>query len=124
MLADAAPKPTVQAEPEAQPVVFIPAQPVVKPVVKPVVVQPPVQTVSADLPQPEVSGGTLYSVTATQANVRLGPGTGFDVVDSLAKGEQVLVVADEAPVEGWSKIRIEGDGIEGYVATRLLVQVD
>ena len=114
------------AQPEAAPtpseaVVFIPAQTVMKP---PVVAAPVVAEVAAPvaepLPEPQVDGGRLLTVSARAANVRMGPGTTFDVVGSLTQGEQVLVVDDETPIEGWSRVRLEGDGVEGYVATRLL----
>ena len=66
----------------------------------------------------------LFSVSADQANVRDGPGKGFSVLGRLTKGEQVLVVLEDNPAEGWSKVRLEGDGIEGYIATRLLTAAD
>lgn len=75
---------------------------------------------AAPLPEPEIPGGTLFSVAASQANVRQGPGTGFAVLGSLTRGEQVLVVLEDSPVKGWSRVRLEGDGLEGYIATRLL----
>ena len=34
----------------------------------------------------------------------------------LARGEAVLVLPSDTP--GWSMIQIEGDGVEGYVASR------
>lgn len=62
---------------------------------------------------------TFWQVRGTRINVRGGPSTGNDVLAKLGKGEEVLIVEDNG--EGWSKIRIEGDGIEGWVATSLLV---
>jgi hypothetical protein len=109
-------------------VVFVPAQPVMKPVTKAPVVVDSAVLVSATpveaLPDPEIPGGALFSVTANRVNVRQGPGTGYDVVGGLTHGEQVLVLIEEDAVTGWSKVRIEGDGIDGYVATRLLKPVD
>lgn len=61
----------------------------------------------------------LY-VEANKANVREGPGKDHAVIGSLPKGEAVLVLAHDDGPEGWSLIRIEGDGIEGYIASRLL----
>ena len=114
----------------AKPVVFIPAQPVRQVVAAPALApeaQAQLQTVALDitsqadpLPTPDISGGLLYSVAAAQANVRQGPGRSFAVVGSLTKGEQVLVVLEAQPIAGWSHIRIEGDGIEGYISTKLL----
>jgi len=106
---------------ENKPAVFIPAQTVMKPrVVEAPVVAEVAAPVAAPLPEPQVTGGRLLTVAASAANVRQGPGTTFGVVGSLTQGEQVLVVEEEAPVEGWSRVRLEGDGVEGYIATRLL----
>ena len=124
MLADQPPPETVAAVVAADPVVFIPAQTVMVPTAPetPVAAElVAVVTVAPEpLPEPEVPGGQLLTVATTTANVRAGPGKSFGVVGSLARGEQVLVVAEENPVDGWSRVRLEGDGIEGYVATRLL----
>lgn len=139
MLADAQPVVAITSAAaagavNAKPAVFIPAQPVRQVVAAPapVLTSEPVtglQTVGMDitpqaqsLPKPEISGGLLYSVAATQANVRGGPGRSFAVVGNLNKGEQVLVVLEAQPIEGWSRIRIEGDGIEGYISTKLLTR--
>jgi hypothetical protein len=122
--------PVVAVDPVPQKTVFIPAQPVMQAKAAPVPVanpMPALQTVAMEtaphtdpLPAPEIPGGLLYSVAAAQANVRSGPGRSFAVVSRLNRGEQVLVVIEEQPIESWSRIRIEGDGIEGYVSTRLL----
>ena len=66
--------------------------------------------------------GKLYFIAAENANVREGPGKDHAVIDRLPKGEAVQVLAYGEGAEGWSLIRIEGDGIEGYVATRLLTE--
>lgn len=62
---------------------------------------------------------SFWQVRSTRINVRGGPSTSNDVLAKLTKGEEVLIVEDNG--DGWSKIRIEGDGIEGWVATSLLV---
>ncbi len=115
-------------------VVFVPAQPVmadaktIAPVGAIPAAAPPVAEVASaaqvapPLPDPDVPGGRLFSVAADQINVRQGPGKTYSVVGTLAKGEQVLVVTEGTTVAGWSRIRLEGDGIEGYVATRLLTE--
>ena len=124
MLADQQPPVSAPEPPVDQPaerVVFIPAPTVMKPAP---VEAPVVTKVAADsaapLPEPEVAGGTLFTVAASTANVREGPGKAFGVLGSLARGEQVLVVQEANPTKGWSRVRLEGDGMEGYVATRLL----
>ena len=103
----------------AAPVVAVPV------VAVPVVAVPEVVALAppAPKPEPQVAGGKLFFVSATGANVREGPGTAFGVLGSLAQGEQVLVVDEDAPVEGWSRVRLEGDGVEGYIARRLLSEL-
>jgi uncharacterized protein YgiM (DUF1202 family) len=136
MMADEQPKPSLslQSTPdEARQVLFIPAQTVMEPVTvaavqpepaAPEATQTPVATdaAAAPLPEPEIPGGRLFTVASKLVNVREGPGKNFAVLGSLTKGEQVLVVRDENPVEGWSRVRLEGDGIEGYIATYLLTE--
>ncbi|SHI56037.1 SH3 domain-containing protein [Wenxinia saemankumensis] len=58
-------------------------------------------------------------VDANRLNVRSGPSTGNGVVDQVSRGMEVAVVET---VDGWSLIRIEGDGVEGWVADRFLVR--
>ncbi len=110
----------------AKPIVYIPARtmmkpakPAEKPVVKAPVIEVAAET-AAPLPDQQTGGGVLFTVASTQANVRAGPGRIFAVVGTLNPGEQVLVVLDDSPVEGWSLVRPQGGGVEGYVATRLL----
>ena len=66
--------------------------------------------------------GVLMVVNTKSANVRSGPGKDYDVVGRLMRGESLLVVAQGEGADGWSLIRIEGDGVEGYIATRLLTE--
>ncbi|KEO53969.1 SH3 domain-containing protein [Thioclava pacifica] len=66
---------------------------------------------------PEIAGGTLWKVSANSLNVRSGPSTGNSAVDRIRRGEQVLVVAEK---NGWAHVKIEGDGIDGWVAKRYL----
>lgn len=68
------------------------------------------------------SDGLLMVVNSKSANVRSGPGKDYEVVGRLTRGESVLVVAQGEGPDGWSLIRIEGDGVEGYIATRLLTE--
>lgn len=60
----------------------------------------------------------LRWVSANAINVREGPSTGHAVVGRLTRNESVTVVSEAA--DGWLRIRIEGDGVEGFVAARLL----
>ena len=128
MLADLPPvtaEPSLPAADPVRQVVFIPARTVMEPteVVAEVALPEPEAVeapVAEALPEPEIPGGVLFTVAAQRANVRDGPGKVFAVLGSLNRGEQVLVVPEDQPIEGWSRVRLEGDGIEGYVATSLL----
>jgi hypothetical protein len=61
---------------------------------------------------------TVQYVVATTVNVRSGPSAETESLTKLDRGEAVLVLPSDTP--GWSMIRIEGDGLEGYIATRFL----
>ena len=107
--------PMAEPVPDVTEVVFVPTQPVrVVPVVESA---PEVTLPEPAQPEPQAQ---FAVVNARSVNVRSGPSTSDAVIGRLVNGEQVLVVVEENPVDGWSLIRIEGDGIEGYVATRLL----
>ena len=69
---------------------------------------------------PDAESAKVWYVTATSVNVREQPGTNFAVLDKLAQGEAVTVVSTDDT--GWAHIRIEGDGIEGFVSTDFLSQ--
>ncbi|MFN3823799.1 MAG: SH3 domain-containing protein [Pseudorhodobacter sp.] len=71
-----------------------------------------VDLVSEPAPMP------LLFVNSNAINVRQGPSTNFAVVGRLTRNESVLVVQPEE--NGWVRIRIEGDGVEGFVAARLM----
>ena len=145
MMAEQQAKAAVTLEPLADPVkevVFVPAQPVMtaakyaaqpEPAVieaatpetaVPETVALDVQTAPVTPPEEASAGGTVYFVAARQVNVRAGPGTDFAVLGSLARDEQVLVVLDADAVAGWSHVRLEGDGIDGYVATKFLAALN
>jgi len=87
---------------------------------EPLMIAPAVAESAA--PVPEEAEGLLMVVNTKSVNVRAGPGKDFSVVDRLVRGESVLVVVQGEGPDGWSLIRIEGDGIEGYVASRLLTE--
>ncbi len=80
----------------------------------------PVMTEAAALaPEPPVTG-RIMRVNVRAVNVRAGPGTEYSVMDSLRRGDEVLVVAEADGPDGWAMIRIEGDGLEGYISAALL----
>ena len=93
---------------------FVPSQPLMTP---PAAVVPTEVAVAV-----AVAPGDIKQIVARSANVRSGPGKDFAVVGRLVQGESVLVAAEDNVADGWSLIRIEGDGVEGYVASRLLGQ--
>ncbi|NEX45905.1 SH3 domain-containing protein [Pseudotabrizicola algicola] len=123
----AAPAP-VAAEAAVMPVVFAPAQAAA---VTPVVAEaaearlqpePAVQRVQAEVPVAAQadSGAAVMYVTGRSVNVRSGPSTRNAVVGRLTRGEAVTVVSDDG--NGWARVRIEGDGIDGFMATSFLAE--
>lgn len=100
-------------QPDADVAIFAPAEPVMA---------TPLALDATPAPAPVAGGGKVLFVGSKSVNVRSGPGKDFAVVSRLARGEAVLVVADGEGPDGWSLIRIEGDGVEGYVAARLLTE--
>ncbi|PTE15428.1 SH3 domain-containing protein [Pseudogemmobacter blasticus] len=80
---------------------------------------------TASLPQetapeatPPVVGGDVWYVAASMVNVRQGPSTDASVVGKLGAGEAVTVLGSVD--SEWTEIAIEGDGLQGFVATRFL----
>ncbi|MGH1330511.1 MAG: SH3 domain-containing protein [Paracoccaceae bacterium] len=63
----------------------------------------------------------LRQVIARRVNVRSGPSTDYEVLDQVVRGEITMVISD--PNADWVKIRIEGDGVEGYLAARFLTEI-
>lgn len=57
-------------------------------------------------------------VNAERVNVRQGPSTDYGVVDQVVYGEATEILSD--PSQEWVKIRIQGDGVEGWIASRFL----
>ena len=113
------------ALPEAvvEPVAYVPADTQGEMLPKPVFTLSALPTVTrdaapvAEVPAARVDGNVWY-VTAKSVNVRQGPSTDTSVVDKLTRGEAVSVSFEEG--SEWARVTIEGDGVEGYVALRLL----
>lgn len=103
------PAPKAAPAPLVQEAAFVPA--------KPLMVTP------AAAPAPAAEAAPLIAplfarVSARAVNVREAPSTGGAVLGRLVRGDEVAVIA---PAEGgWIRIRIEGDGIDGYVSARYL----
>ena len=60
----------------------------------------------------------IRTVDVSALNVRSGPSTSEPVLGRLLQSEIVEVLEESS--DGWARIRIEGDGIEGWVASRFL----
>lgn len=76
------------------------------------------QTAAADpAPAPDSPAMPLLTVTADAANVRDGASRAAAVIGRLERGESVQLVEE---VGDWVHVRIEGDGVEGFVHRRLL----
>lgn len=149
-VAEAAPKPDLPPAPEPAPTLAEPVEPdlVVEPVREVVqTVTDPVFTLESfgnePVPgeaearagvepeaavQPEVQPDTLaedqgqvWYVKADSVNVRAEPSTEAEILGKLGNGEALLMVA--VVDDEWARIVIQGDGVEGYVATRFLSPV-
>ena len=64
----------------------------------------------------------VWYVTGNVVNVREGPSTDYPVVGKVSYGEAAQILTD--PADPWVRIRIEGDGVEGYIATRFLTDIE
>jgi hypothetical protein len=75
-----------------------------------------------DEPPPPVAepqtAGDLAWVDAASVNVREGPGTDNAVLTKLTRGEAVTIVSTDDT--GWARIRLEGDGLEGFMSMEYL----
>ncbi|MDO8881888.1 MAG: SH3 domain-containing protein [Pseudotabrizicola sp.] len=87
-------------------VVFAPAQPIVS---------QPMQPTAANTPN---SPADVKYVQGRSVNVRSGPSTNNAVVGRLTRGEAVTVVWVEA--NGWARVRLEGDGVDGFMSMSFL----
>lgn len=65
-------------------------------------------------------------VTTAGARLRSGPGTGYGVIASLAKGTEVRYLTDGGSANGyrWYKVRVLATGHEGFIAASLLSAPD
>jgi hypothetical protein len=81
------------------------------------VAEPVAEPVALPAPPADATPRLQY-VVADTVNVRAGPSAKTDSLTKLDRGEAVQVLPSDTP--GWSMIRLEGDGVEGYVATRFL----
>ncbi len=89
---------------------FSSADPVVDPAAEPASV--------ADEIDAALTDSQIRYVNANTVNVREGPSTDYAVVGKVTYGEATEILSD--PDSDWVRIRIQGDGVEGYVAARFL----
>ncbi|MCF2871857.1 SH3 domain-containing protein [Octadecabacter sp. G9-8] len=59
----------------------------------------------------------IRAVAGSRVNMRMGPGTGFDVITTLEGGTKLEVLSIDA--QGWANVSTER-GLEGWMAERLL----
>lgn len=76
---------------------------------------------AAAAPVVQDAAAIMY-INSRSVNVRQGPSTDYEVVGRLVRAEAVSVIAPEE--DGWVRIAIEGDGLEGFIAARLLSDTD
>lgn len=81
------------------------------------VAEPVAEPVAPPAPPADATPRLQY-VVADTVNVRAGPSAKTESLTKLDRGEAVQVLPSDTP--GWSMIQLEGDGVEGYVATRFL----
>ena len=72
------------------------------------------EIVIADAPRSD----DVRSVSGDWVNMRSGPSTNYDVLDTLPRGTQAEVM--EVDADGWARIRVTNTGQEGWMAERLL----
>ena len=63
----------------------------------------------------------LREVTGKRVNVRSGPSTNNAVLGQVVNAEIVQLLT--VPKDGWVKISVQGDGVEGYMSTKFLTRV-
>ena len=66
---------------------------------------------------PDLEEDDIREVTGNRVNLRRGPGTNFNTVGKLLRGDKVRVLSEE---NGWIKLRVMDTGRIGYMADFLL----
>lgn len=60
----------------------------------------------------------IRAVGSSRVNMRMGPGTNFDVITTLDSGTKLEIL--EVNPDGWANVSTVDRGIEGWMAERLL----
>ncbi len=76
------------------------------------------ETASDETAQDPLANTTLAWVTANRANVRQAPSRQASVSGRVERGDALLVLWKEP--SGWVRVRVEGDGVDGFVHESLL----
>ncbi len=107
--------------PAASPVsvTFASAKPLIAPPVEPRPAPAEAEVIAVSAGTAEDVGQVMY-VSGRTVNVRSGPSTRKPVVGKLTRGEAVSVVWVED--NGWARIRVEGDGVDGYMSADFLTE--
>ncbi len=90
---------------------------IVPPAAEPEVAEVAEVAEAAESDEPQIA--VLY-ISAKRVNVRAGPSTANSVIGSVEFADAVQILSD--PTEDWVKIRVEGDGVEGFMASRFLTE--
>jgi len=85
--------------------------------VAPVAKALPNETVNVVQEKPDQTA-TIRFVSSKRVNVRAGPSTQFEVVDQVLFADAVEIIGNTT--DEWVHIRIQGDGVDGYMASRFL----
>jgi len=64
----------------------------------------------------------IRRVGGARVNMRMGPGTDFDVITTLDSGTELEILSVNA--DGWANVSTVDRGLEGWMAERLLRDAD
>ncbi|MBO5537205.1 MAG: SH3 domain-containing protein [Clostridia bacterium] len=63
------------------------------------------------------ASATLYYVTGNRVRVRSGPGTDYDIVSHLDRGDKIDVISTSG---GWARMTLYSGSDEGYISTKYI----
>ena len=129
--AETAPAPEIVTRSETTTLLSVSTSNIVQPAVEseavilqasaPVVAEAPAVAEPVEVVAPVVEPKLdLREVGGSRVNMRMGPGTNFDVITTLNSGTKLEVLSVNA--DGWANVSTFDRGIEGWMAERLLVE--